>query len=77
MEKLLYTTLTILGYFSMVATATGVMYIALTTGLDRQAVADCIKLQHQAVDYPDFYITKSEAMKCEYVSIRVNAPIHE
>lgn len=54
-----------------------VAFIAFNKGLDKTEMAECYKLQQQAIHYSNkaFYITSWQDEMCNTHGIRVNAPI--
>lgn len=61
----------------LAAAAITLLAFALVKGMDKQAEADCVKLQEQSVEYAHagFYITEYQDAKCRHHGIIVDAPI--
>lgn len=53
-----------------------VFLMTLIVGIHRVEVAECLKWQAQAIVYPGFFLTESEAAQCEAHEIIINTPIH-
>ena len=51
------------------------LFFALKTGIEKTEKAECLKWQHQAKDYPLFYLTKAQVEQCQALKIDITASI--
>lgn len=49
----------------------------LNIGMDKEEQVTCLKLQAQALEYPDYWITATHKEMCDYHGIFINAPVLE
>lgn len=55
--------------------AAGIMIAAAVYGAGKSDRVDCIKWQHEAQQYPGFYLTTWQKQQCDYWNIKVAAPV--
>ena len=53
----------------------GMLILGAIHATNAEDQADCLKWQSYAAEFPDFYLTKTEAAQCAYWHIEVNAPV--
>lgn len=49
----------------------------LNIGMDKEEQVTCLKLQAQALEYPDYWITITHKEMCDYHGIFINAKVVE
>jgi hypothetical protein len=68
-KGLIITGLIVVGFWGLIE--------LLNVGMDKEEQVICYKLQSQALQYPDYWITLTQKEMCDYHGIFINAPVFE
>ncbi|MEK7596392.1 MAG: hypothetical protein AAB564_02510 [Patescibacteria group bacterium] len=50
--------------------------LAINKGVRSDAENECLKWQNQAEKIAGFYITQKQKIQCDFIGIRINAPVY-